>query len=172
MLKRTTAAGRLALLGLLMALGTSVGATPGKVSTDGFTYALPVGWQLLDLKNTPYALRVAAGPSGDDAATLAVQDVSSTLPPDRYVQKLLTGLKAAAAQTHVFSQGTFVTRSGLHGCRAVFDEAAPGGSVHFVVCVFSGPGRRKLLVAGLWPASDTAKYETVVEASLKTFAAK
>lgn len=163
---------RLLGIGLLMALGTPVGAAAGRVSDGGFSYALPAGWQTLDLQNAPQTLHSLASPAGNDAATFSVQNVSSALPPDRYVQKLLTGLKAAAPQAHILSRGTFVTHSGLHGCRAVFDEAAPGGSVHFVVCVFSGPGHRRLLVAGLWPASDTAKYKAVVEASLKTFAVK
>ena len=101
-----------------------------------------------------------------------MQDVSSALPPDRYVQRLLTDLKASAPQTHLLSRGPFVTLSGLRGSRVVFDEVAPGEDVHFVVCVFPGPERRRLLVAGIWPAADTAKYDAVTETSLKTFAAR
>lgn len=151
--------------GTLLCLSLPAGAAP-----PGFSYTLPAGWQALDLKNAPSTLRAVASPAGEDAASFSVQDVSSPLPPDRYVQKLLAGLKAALPQTHVISRGPFVTVSGLHGCRAVFDETAPGGSVHFVVCVFPGPGRRKLLAAGIWPASDTAKYQSSVDQALKTFA--
>lgn len=170
MVRRTTAPGRLALLGigLLMVLGLPAGAAPGEVSSGGFSYALPAGWQALDLQNAPQTLRSLASPAGEAAATFSVQNVSSALPPDRYVRKLLAGLKAASPQVH-FSQGTLVTRSGLHGCRAAFDETAPGGSVHFVICVFPGPGRRRLLVAGLWPTSDTARYGPAMNQSLKTF---
>ncbi len=151
-------------IGLSAAFGTPAGA-----ASAGFTYMLPAGWLALDLKSAPSTLRTAASPAGDDAATFTVQDVSSALPPDRYVQKLLAGLKAASPQTHIFSRGTFVPASGLRGYRTVFDETAPGGSVHFVVCVFPGPGRRRLLIAGLWPASDTTKYDVAVNQSLKTF---
>lgn len=112
----------------------------GKVFSDGFSYALPAGWQALDLKAAPKTLRALASPAGDAAVTFSVQDVSSALSPDRSVQKLLLALKASAPQTYVLSRGPFVTASGLHGCRAVFDETAPGGSVHFVVCVFPGAG--------------------------------
>ena len=168
MIKRTLAA----LSGALLCLGLPAGAAPGKASGNGFLYTLPAGWQALNLQAAPKTLRVLASPAGDAAAAFTVQDISSALPPDRYIQRLLTGLKAASPQTHVLSRGAFVTASGLHGSRAVFDEIAPGGSTHFVVCVFSGPGRRKLLVAGLWPVSDTAKYEATVSQSLKTFAVK
>ena len=137
---------------------------------DGFSYTLPAGWQALGLQYAPKTLRALASPAGDAAATLTVQDFSSALPPEPYVRRLLAGLKAASPQTHVLSRGRFVTRSGLQGSRAVFDETAPGGSVHFVVCVFPGPGRHKLLVAGLWPVSDTAKYAAPVDQALKTFA--
>lgn len=173
MVKRITAVGCFALLGigLLMALGTPAGAASGEVSSRGFLYTLPAGWQTLDLQNAPQTLRSLASPAGNAAATFSVQNVFSALPPGRYVQKLLAGLKAAAPQTH-FSQGVFVTRSGLHGCRAVFDETAPGGSVHFVVCVFPGLGRRRLLVASLWPAEDNPKYANAVSRSLKTFTRK
>ena len=168
MLKRILAA----LSGALLCLGLPAGASSGKISVDGFSYTLPAGWQALDLQAAPKTLRAAASPVGNAAATFSVQDVSSALPPNRYIQTLLQTLKASAPQTHIFSRGPFVTVSGLHGSRAVFDETAPGGSVHFVVCVFPGPGRRRLLVAGLWPVSDTAKYEAPVDRALKTFALK
>lgn len=174
MSKRTTAALRVRLLGvgLLTGLGLPVCAAPGKVSDGGFSYALPAGWQTLDLQNAPQTLYSLASPAGNAAATFSVQNVSSALPPDRYVQKLLAGLKAAAPQTQVFSQRAFVTSSGLRGYRAVFDETAPGESTHFVICVFPGPGRLRLLVAGLWPTSDTASYDPAVSRSLETFAVK
>jgi hypothetical protein len=163
LVKRTLAA----LGGALLCLSLPVGAAP-----NGFSCTLPAGWQALDLKHAPKTLRLLASPAGNAAATFSVQDVSSALPPDRYVQHLLLTLKASAPQTRVLSRGAFVTASGLHGSRAVFDEIAPGGSVHFVVCAFSGPGHRRLLVAGLWPAADTAKYDVAVSRSLKTFAVK
>ena len=166
MVKRTFAA----FGGVLLCLSLFAGPAMGKASSDGFSYALPAGWQTLDLKAAPKTLRSLASPAGDDAATFTVQDISFALPPDRYVQKLLAGLKATSPQTHVVSRGAFVTVSGLRGYRAVFDETAPGGSVHFVVCVFPGPGRRRLLAAGIWPASDTAKYRSSVDQALKTFA--
>lgn len=157
----------------LLCLGvTAMIGMPADASPDGFTYTLPAGWQALDLKNTPFTLRAAASPAGDAAAAFSVLDVSSVLPPDRYVQHLLGTLKESAPQTRLFSRGPFITASGLHGYRAVFDEIAPGSSVHFVVCIFSGPGRHKLLAAGLWPASDTAHYEAAVNQSLKTFTLK
>lgn len=158
------------LSGTLLCFSLPAGAAPGKVSSGGFSYTLPAGWQALGLQNAPKTLHSLASPAGNAAATFSVQDVSSALPPDRSVQKLLLALKASAPQTRVLSRGPFVTASGLRGCRAVFDEIAPGGSVHFVVCVFPGPGRRRLLVAALWPASDTAKYDAAISRSLKTFA--
>ena len=145
--------------------GAPAGAAPG-----GFSSMLPAGWQALDLKSAPKTLHALASPAGDAAATFSVQDVSSALPPNRYVQKLLTTLKASAPQTHVLSREPFVTQSGLHGYHAVFNEIAPGGSVHFVVCVFPGPGHRRLLVAGLWPVSDTVKYDPAINQALKTVA--
>ena len=174
MVRRNVAALRAGLLGLglLAAFGTPAGAALGQVSSDGFSYVLPAGWQALDLQTAPRTLRSLASPAGNAAATFSVQDVSSALPPDRYVLKLLAGLKAASPQTHILSRGPFVTLSGLHGYRAALDETAPGGSVHFVVCVFPGPGRRRLLAAGIWPASDTPRYESAVSQSLKTFAVK
>lgn len=152
-------------LGLLL---VGLWETPVGAASGGFSYVLPAGWQALDLKNAPKTLHALASPAGDAAATFSVQDVSSALPPDRYVQKLLTTLKASAPQMHILSRGLFVTQSGLHGYRAVFNETAPGGSVHFVVCVFPAPGHRRLLVAGLWPASDTANYDAAINQALKT----
>ncbi len=162
-----------ALLGIaLFCLGLPAGAASKTVSSGGFSYVLPAGWQSLDLQNAPKTLYALASPVGNAAATFSVQDVSSALPPDRYVQHLLLTLKASAPQTHVLRRGPFVTASGLHGSRAEFDETAPGGSVHFVVCVFPGPGHHRLLVAGLWPTSETANYDLAVSQALKTFARK
>ncbi len=165
LVNRNTAIVSTALLcGALRCLGLPAGAAPG-----GFSYTPPAGWQALDLKDAPKTLRSLASPAGNAAATFSVQDISSPLLPDRYLQKLLTDLKASAPQTRLFSRGGFTTASGLHGCRAVFDEASPGGSVHFVVCVFPGLGRHRLLVAGIWPASETAKYHAPIDQALKTF---
>ncbi len=164
---------------LAVALTVKVSAAPAFAQgspvskpADGLSYTLPAGWQALDLKNALKTLRALASPAGNAAATLTVQDISSALSPEPYVRRLLAGLKASAPQTYVLSRGPFTTRSGLHGYRAVFDETAPGGSVHFVVCVFPAPGRRRLLVAALWPLSDTTKYEAPVDQALKTFTLK
>ena len=135
---------------------------------DSISFSPPAGWRTAAAP-FPYKLRCIAGPRDDQAATLSVQETISPLSVDRYVQKLLNTMTAAAPQTRLLSRGPFVTSSGLHGWRAAFDRVTPGLNVHFVLYAFPGAGHRKFLVAGLWPAADTAKYEAAADASLKTF---
>ncbi len=144
-------------------------ARSGLGTPPGFAFVPPPGWQMASLP-LPYRLPCVADPRDDAAATLSVQERVSALPVDRYALSLLAALSAPPA--HPVSRGPFVTSSGLHGYRVVFDQAAPGQSVHIALYAFPGAGRRKFLCAGIWPAAENARYAGAADAAMRTFTVK
>lgn len=144
--------------------------------TGGFSYVVPVGWQVKSFVGMKFRSAFTS-PVDGFAPNINVIIHQSSLPLSEYVRLVKLNTKPLIQSFpgfHWLGQPTlFVTNSGLHGLK-LSSEASPLASrpelkIHQVFYCFSGRGGRRLVVTASIPTSVEDKYASLVEAAMKTF---
>ena len=140
-------------------------------TTGGFSYVPPAGWRVTPFPGLKY--RVIYGrPSGGFAPNINFVDEAANMALSEYAQASLTQMKLHFPGFHFRGQTPFVTASGLRGVRMVADDSPTGQKLQQVFYLLPGRGAVKFVVTASTLASDGAKYNSAIDAAMKTFTIK
>lgn len=147
-------------------------AHAGVVSVPGaFSYTTPSGWIVKPFPGMKYNICYAK-PVAGFAPNIVAVDEAVPLPLAAYAKANLTQLQSRYPGFHFLGQSSFTTRTGLHGVKLLAEASPAGRKVRQAFYLFAGHGSQKWIVTGSTPASEGAKYDRALDASMKSFALK
>lgn len=151
------------LLSLALASGTELGEPGG-----GFAFTVPDGWQVREFPGLKYKIAHTA-PTNGFAPNLNVLDEQFPGSIEDYAAANLKTLARVFAEFRNLGQSPFVTNAGLKGVRLVTQARQQKFLLRQIYYFLPGKGDKKYVVTFSALLEDGAKYDPVVDASVKTF---
>ena len=147
-------------------------AKAGQVTAPGaFSYTTPPGWVVKTFPGMKYNICYGQPVAGFAPNVVEVDETAPGSLTD-YVRANMAQLQARYPGFHSLGQSSFTTRSGLRGVKLLAVASPAGRKIRQAFYLFAGRGAQKWVVTASTPASEGAKYDQALDASLKTFTLK
>ena len=136
---------------------------------DGdFTFTEPPGWRIAEMPGLKY--KVAFGePIDGFAPNINVVDEYYSQGLESYVEGNEKNMSKLFQNFKQIQKSSFQTNSGLNGIKLITEADPQGMSLRQTFYFFSGYGDKKIVVTCSVPKAHGGKYDSIFDASLKTF---
>lgn len=143
-------------------------AGPIVEAAGGFSYTPPKGWQTREFPESKYKIAHSA-PVNGFAPNINVVDETFPGTISDYAKVNLQNLRTGLADFKLLRQTAFTTGAGLKGLKLVIQSNHQGRTIRQVFYALPGKGAKKYVVTFSAPAEVGSKYDSAVDAALKTF---